>query len=193
MTGVDVLRVLLSGSFGMVQERLNAISDQEWNQRAFPSTSKPGFILWHCARILDWTIHSAIQGIAEVADSSTWQGRFAREACYGAGIADSLADEVTASTSRTEVAAYLRDVRAAVMDWFAKQTESSLDAAPPLKTNQANRAGYLDPNIWAEVEDLDGLPGWQLLLRPAGAHIRRHMGEYDVLVGAMRSRTTTRA
>jgi len=79
------------------------------------------------------------------------------------------------------------------MDWFAKQTESSLDAAPPLKTNQANRAGYLDPNIWAEVEDLDGLPGWQLLLRPAGAHIRRHMGEYDVLVGAMRSRTTTRA
>ncbi len=193
MTGVDVLRVLLSGSFGMVQERLNAISDQEWNQRAFPSTSKPGFILWHCARILDWTIHSAIQGIAEVADSSTWQGRFAREACYGAGIADSLADEVTASTSRTEVAAYLRDVRAAVMDWFAKQTESSLDAAPPLKTNQANRAGYLDPNIWAEVEDLDGLPGSELLLRPAGAHIRRHMGEYDVLVGAMRSRTTTRA
>src|SRR5439155_18922409 len=91
------------------------------------------------------------------------------------------------------VAAYLRDVRAAVMDWFAKQTESSLNAAPPLKTNQANRAGYLDPNIWAEVEDLDGLPGWQLLLRPAGAHIRRHMGEYDVLVGAMRSRTTTRA
>ncbi len=193
MTGVDVLRVLLSGSFGMVQERLNAISDQEWNQRAFPSTSKPGFILWHCARILDWTIHSALQGIAEVADSSTWQGRFAREACYGAGIADSLADEVTASTSRTEVAAYLRDVRAAVMDWFAKQTESSLDAAPPLKTNQANRAGYLDPNIWAEVEDLDGLPGSELLLRPAGAHIRRHMGEYDVLVGAMRSRTTTRA
>src|SRR5439155_7867197 len=52
MTGVDVLRVLLSGSFGMVQERLNAISDQEWNQRAFPSTSKPGCILWHCARIL---------------------------------------------------------------------------------------------------------------------------------------------
>ncbi len=193
MTGVDVLRVLLSGSFGMVQERLNAISDQEWNQRAFPSTSKPGFILWHCARILDWTIHSALQGIAEVADSSTWQGRFAREACYGAGIADCLADEVTASTSRTEVAAYLRDVRAAVMDWFAKQTESSLDAAPPLKTNQANRAGYLDPNIWAEVEDLDGLPGSELLLRPAGAHIRRHMGEYDVLVGAMRSRTTTRA
>ena len=77
--------------------------------------------------------------------------------------------------------------------WSAKQTESSLDAAPPLKTNQANRAGYLDPNIWAEVEDLDGLPGWQLLLRPAGANIRRHMGEYDVLVGAMRSRTTTRA
>jgi len=28
MTGVDVLRVLLSGSFGMVQERLDAISDQ---------------------------------------------------------------------------------------------------------------------------------------------------------------------
>src|SRR5437870_9697836 len=193
MTGVDVLRVLLSGSFGMVQERLNAISDQEWNQRAFPSTSKPGFILWHCARILDWTIHSALQGIAEVADSSTWQGRFAREACYGAGIADSLADEVTASTSRTEVAAYLRDVRAAVMDWFAKQTESSLDAAPPLKTNQANRAGYLDPNIWAEVEISMACRDGSCCCDPRARISDATMGEYDVLVGAMRSRTTTRA
>ncbi len=193
MTGVEVLDALLRGSFAMVQERLDAVTDDEWNERAFPSTSKPGFILWHCARILDWTIHSAFQGIPEVADSPRWHEVFPREACYGAGIPDSLAEDVAAGTSRTEVAEYLAQVRSAAMAWYAKQTDATLDAAPPLKANQANRAGYLDPNIWAEVEDLDGLKGWQLLLRPAGGHIRRHMGEYDVLVGALRKRATTRA
>ncbi len=193
MTGVEVLGALLKGSFGMLQERFDAVTDEEWSERVFPSTSKPGFILWHCARILDWTVQSAFQGIPEVADSPRWQAVFPWEACYGAGIPDSLADAVVASTSRTEVAEYLAEVRQASLSWFANQTDATLDAVPPLKANQASRAGYLDPNIWAEVEDLDGLRVWQLLLRPAGGHIRRHMGEYDVLVGALRNRATTRA
>lgn len=192
MTGIDVLGALLKGSFAMLQERLDAVTDEAWNERVLPSTSKPGFILWHCSRILDWTVNSAFQGRPEVADAPKWRTRFLREACYGAGISESLADQVTASTSRTEVAEYLAEVRTAAMDWFARQTDSTLDAAPPLKANQANRAGYLDPNIWAEVEDLEGIPGWQLIMRPAGGHIRRHMGEYDLLVGALRDRATTR-
>src|SRR3989475_11910909 len=126
MTGVAVLRVLLSGSFGMVQERLDAISDQEWNQRAFPSTSKPGFILWHCARILDWTIHSAIQGVPEVADLPQWQARFPREAHYGAGIPDAVADGVVATASKDTTAEYLGEVKKAALGWCGRPTEDSL-------------------------------------------------------------------
>lgn len=191
MTGIELLKVLLTGSFGMVQERLDSVTDEEWKERAFPGTSKPGFILWHCARILDWTVNSAFEGRDEVADLPKWQACFPREACYGAGITESLADQVADGTSPADVAEYLGEVRTGVMEWFARQTDASLDAKPPLRANQAHREGYLEPHIYAEVADLDGLTGWQLLLRPAVGHIRRHMGEYDVLVGALRVRVPT--
>ena len=35
--------------------------------------------------------------------------------------------------------------------------------------------------------DLDGLPAWQLVMRPAGVHIRRHVGEYDVLLEILKT------
>ena len=104
-----------------------------------------------------------------------------------------MADELTARIVRTAVADYLAEVKQSVLDWFARQSDSSLDAPVALRANQERRAGYLDPNIWAEVADLDGLTGWQFLLRPAIGHVRRHMGEYDVLVGALRTRAKPRA
>ncbi len=193
MQATELLNTLLAGSFGMIQERLNEVTDAEWNDRAFPGTSKPGFILWHCARILDWTVNCAFRGVPEVADSPPWRQRFPREACYGAGIPESLADEVVEATSSKVVAEYLGAVKASVMPWFETQTGDALDAPVLIKANQARREGYLEPAIWAEVEDLDGIIGWNFLLRPSVGHIRRHMGEYDVLVGALRAKTTLRA
>ena len=180
--------MLLNGSFSMLEERLAAVTDSEWNDRAIPGTSRPGFILWHCARILDWTVNSAIQGIPEVADSPKWQARFPGEAMYGAGIPAAAADRLTDATTKAETAEYLGEVKTVVTAWFERQTDDTLDTRAPIKANQARHPGYLDPEVWAAVEDLDGLPAWQLLVRPSGAHIRRHMGEYDVLVETMRAR-----
>ena len=187
------MKTLLSGSFGMLKERLDAVSDREWNERAFPGTSKPGFILWHCARILDWTANSAFQGAPEVVDSPKWRAAFPREACYGAGIPDFLADHVVGTTTSKVVAEYLGEVKASVMGWFETLTDEVLDAPVAIKDHQAKREGYLAPAIWAEVEDLDGIIGWNFLLRPSVGHIRRHMGEYDLLVGALQSRAEARA
>src|SRR5205823_6356277 len=125
--------------------------------------------------------------VPEVADSERWRDRFPREAAYGAGISAALADHVADSTSPPVMAEYLAEVRKPVLAWFDGQDERSLDVAPALQDHQALRPGYLDPSIWAEVADLNGLPAWQLLMRPAGAHIRRHMGEYDLLVEALRA------
>src|SRR5436305_1392582 len=136
MQGTDVLRMLLVGSFNLIEERLAEVSDEEWGERALPGTSRLGFIAWHCARILDWTVQSAIQGDPEVADSAKWRQRFRREWCYGAGINGTLADEVAASTTRADVREYLAEVRAAVLTWFGGQTDASLDMKPPLKGNQ---------------------------------------------------------
>ena len=191
MTAKELVKSLLAGSFGMIQERLDSVSDAEWNERAFPGTSKPGFILWHCARILDWTANSAFQGAPEVVDAPRWRAAFPREACYGAGIPDFLADHVAGTTTSKVLAEYLAEVKSSVMPWFESLTEQALDAPVALKANQARRDGYLAPAIWAEVEDLDGIIGWNFLLRPSAGHIRRHMGEYDLLVGALRSRAVT--
>ena len=145
MNGTAVIQMLLNGSFNMLQERLEAMTDEEWGQRALPGTSKLGFILWHCARIIDWTVHCAFQGVPEVADRAEWRERFAPEACYGAGIPDALADRVVDSTSRTDVALYLGEVKIEVGEWFARQNDQTLDAVPPMKANQAGRPGYLIP------------------------------------------------
>ncbi|HUY74875.1 MAG TPA: DinB family protein [Candidatus Dormibacteraeota bacterium] len=187
MTGKDVLRLQLDGSFNLIRGRLEELGDQEWDRRALPGTSKLGFILWHCARIVDWTVHSAIAGQPEVADGPRWRERFPRSALYGAGIPDSVADQVPATTSRADVIDYLGEVRAAATGWLDRQPEAALDARVPLRANQSSRADYLEPAVWAAVQDLDGLPAWQLLARPAISHIRVHAGEFDVLLKALRS------
>jgi len=188
MTGDDVLGMLLEGSFNLVQTRMGELSDAEWDQRAMPGTSKLGFILWHCARIIDWTANSAIQGMPEVATRKPWRELFPARSLYGAGISDSLAGTITTTVTRAESLTYLAETRASVMPWFHSQTPESLDAIPALKAHQERTPGYLDPAVWAAVQDLDGLTTWQLLARPCISHIRVHVGEYGVLLGVLRSK-----
>jgi hypothetical protein len=193
MTGTDVLRMLLDGSFNLVRTRMEELGDAEWDQRALPGTNKLGFILWHCARIVDWTAHSAIQGVPEVADRQPWRDLHPAGSGYGAGIPDALADTVTATVTRTEALAYLAEVRAELMPWFDRQTPQTLDAVPALKAHQQRTPGYLDAPVWAAVENLDGLTAWQLLARPCISHVRVHVGEYGVLLDVLRSKASTRS
>src|SRR5438552_13507816 len=100
MTGRDVLQMQLAGSFNMLRERLDMISDAEWTARAIPGTNLPGFTLWHAARTIDWGVHCAIQGIPEIADRPEWRVLRAAEFAYGAGITSEEADQVAQSISR---------------------------------------------------------------------------------------------
>ncbi len=190
MTGIDVLRMQLNGSFNNLNGRLSELRDEEWDRRAGQGTSKLGFILWHCARILDWTANSAIQGVQEVADREPWRGRFPEGALYGAGISEEVADSIPETVTRADTQAYLADVKTAVFEWFDRQTPESLDAPVSLRQTQTRRPGYLDPAVWAEIEDLDQLPAWAFLVRPAGGHVRGHCGEYDALRSLLRSGVT---
>lgn len=193
MTGTDVLRMMLEGSFNLVRTRMDELNDAAWDQRAMHGTSKLGFILWHSTRIIDWTVNSAIQGMPEVADQEPWSELFPAGSFYGAGITDTLADTITSRVSRRDALAYLDEVRTCVMQWFDRQTPASLDAVPALKSHQQQTPGYLDPPVWAEVEHLEGLAAWQLLARPCTSHVRIHVGEYDVLLNALRSKAAARA
>jgi hypothetical protein len=193
MTGIDVLRMQLEGSFNLIHDRLEQVTDSEWNSRALDGTSKLGFILWHAGRIIDWTVQNAIQGKPEVADGPAWRDTFPAGALYGAGISDSLADTIPESVTREGMLRYMAEVRASVMDWFGRQTPETLDIAPPLRKHQELTPGYLDPDVWAAVADLDGLKAWTLLARPCISHIRVHVGEYGVLLNALRARSRASA
>jgi hypothetical protein len=190
MTGKDILQMELTGSFNVLQERLDAVSDGEWGARAIPEGNMLGFTLWHSARILDWGVHCAIQGIPEVADRPEWRRLLASEAAYGAGISAQLADRVAQSVSREDVKGYLGAVRLSSLAWLKGVSDADLDRAPDLYEHQKANPRYVEPPVWAEVSSLAGLPAWHILARPCIMHIRLHLGEINLTLQAARSRAT---
>jgi hypothetical protein len=181
MTGVDILQMQLVGSFNLIRERVQAVPDGDWDRSVIPGTSRIGFTLFHCARIIDWAVHTAVRGAPEVADDGRWRDRLAPDALFGAGISDATADTVPERVSRATLLEYLDILQPAVLDWLSSQTPESLDRPADIRGHQAQRPEYMADPVWAEIASLDGIPGWQVLARPSMAHIRVHMGEVDVL------------
>src|SRR5207253_7865356 len=69
MNAVDVLRVQLRGACDLVAEHAGSV-EPVWLERASPATSLPGFIVWHCARIIDWGVNTCVRDAPEVAAES---------------------------------------------------------------------------------------------------------------------------
>jgi hypothetical protein len=183
----DVLRFQLEGSFTQVRERVEAATDAEWDARAMPGTSKVGFVLWHCARTLDWAVNCALAGSPEVADQPAWSERLgAPEGLFGAGIPDAVADALPRRVSRQAVLEYLEEVRASALAWLEGTPSADLERPVDLEARLAAKPDYRRPGVWAEIESLSGIPAWQLLARPAISHIRNHMGEVDTQLAGLR-------
>jgi hypothetical protein len=186
----DILQMQLQGSFGMLRERLETITDDEWTARVIPGTSLLGFALWHAARTIDWGVHCAVQGVPEVADRPGMKSLRASEYAYGAGITDDEADRLAHSVTKDLVRGYLDALQPAVLDWFGDQSDSDLDNVPDIEAHQRGKPRYLEPAVWAEVSDLAGRPVWQILARPCISHIRVHVGQVDILRQALRGHST---
>ena len=187
MTGKEVLRFQLEGSFKLLRDHLAAVGEAEWDARPVPGASKPGFILWHCARLIDWAVHRGIRGVAQLAELPAWSGVAVLDALAGFGIPDQLADRVPELVPREQVATYVEGVGEAVLAWLDGQSERDLDRVPDLRANHATAPGYLEPQPWSEVESLAGMPAWHYLARPCISHLRVHMGELDTLLAAARA------
>lgn len=187
MSGRDVLRFQLAGTFNLLAARLEGVSEVEWRARALPGTSRVGFILWHCARTIDWAVHRGVRGVAQLAELPAWSGVAVLEGLAGFGISDELADRIPELVSRDQVAAYVAGLRDAVLPWLEQQSERDLDRVPDLRAHLATAPDYLEAAPWAEVEDLAGEPAWHYLARPSIGHVRGHLGELDVLLGVLRS------
>ena len=180
--------MLLGGSFNLLQEQSQAVSEAEWMTRAIPDGNPLGFIIWHATRTIDWGIHCAIQGVPEVVDRPEWKHLLASEAAYGAGVSPQEAERVAQAVHRDVVRDYLGAVRDASLSWLSNAQASDLDQVPDILGHQEANRRYLDPPVWGEVSSLAGLPAWKILARPCISHVRVHSGEIDLALQVVRAR-----
>lgn len=188
MEAKDVLGLQLQGSFNLLRERIQGVDDREWDARAIPGTSKIGFILWHCARSIDWAVNRGLQGRPELAEEAVWRERLHTEdGLFGAGIPDAVADSLPGRAGRQAVLDYLDALEPAAMAWLEAVPGAALGRVPDFRAHMAARPEYLAPAVWEEIGDFVDAPAWHLLARPAISHIRVHMGEVDTLLAALRT------
>jgi hypothetical protein len=184
-----LLQFQVNGSFKMLTEIAQGASDAEWKARSFPTANMIGFTIWHCARTIDWAVNCVMRGASELADQSEWHDLKMADAVFGAGASREAADNVARDVSRTRVAAYIEALRQDTVAWLADVSNEDLSATVDLKARHAAKPQYMTPHVWEEIEDLNGIPGWQFLARPSVSHIRVHYGEVTSQLGALRTAT----
>jgi hypothetical protein len=182
-----LLQFQVNGSFRILAEVAQGASDTEWKSRSFPSANMVGFTVWHCARTMDWAVNCVMRGAPELVDQAEWEDLRVADAWFGAGASREAADNVARDVPRTRVSAYLEALRQDVVAWLGAVPNEDLAGAVDLKARQAAKPEYMAPAVWADIEDLDGIPGWQFVARPCVAHIRVHYGEATTQLGAIRA------
>ena len=187
MDAKGLLQFQVNGSFGLLTEVAEGASDAEWRARSFPRANLVGFTVWHCARTIDWAVNCVMRGAPELADQAEWHDLRVGEAMFGAGASREAADAVARDVPRTRVSAYVNALRPNVVAWLAAVPNEDLSRAVDLKARDVAKTEYMTPAVWAELEDLDGIPGWQFLARPCVSHIRVHYGEVTSQLEALRT------
>jgi len=182
-----LLQFQVNGSFNLLGELADGVSDEEWRARSYPSANLIGFTVWHGARTIDWAVNCVMRGAPELADSNEWQDIRVPGAVFGAGASREAADAVALDVPRTRVSAYLDALRQGSIAWLAAVDNEDLSTAVDLKARHVAKPEYMQPHVWEELEDLNGLPGWQFLARPCVSHIRVHYGEATTQLAAVRS------
>jgi hypothetical protein len=184
-----VVQFQLNGSFELLAELLGDMDDDEWQARPFKGANLIGFTVWHCARTVDWALNCALRGSPELADLDEWRDVKVEEAAFGAGASRAASDRVARDVSRVRVLEYTSMLRAGAISWLAALPTEELSAAIDLKAAHAMKPAYMAPAVWAEIEDLDGIPKWQFLARPCASHIRVHYGEVASQLESVRATT----
>jgi hypothetical protein len=181
------LQFLLNGSFKLLTEVLDGMTDEEWASRPFPGANLLGFTVWHCARTMDWAVNCVMRGSPELVDLAEWHDVRVEEAAFGAGASREAADAVAREVPRMRVLAYVTALRADAVSWFAALPAEDLSGAIDLTASHAKKPEYMAPAVWAEVEDLHGIPKWQFVARPCASHVRVHYGEVTSQLEAVRA------
>ncbi len=188
-----MLRLQLGGSFKLMAEVVDTATDEEWTSRPHPGANMIGFTPWHAARIMDWAVNDIMRARPELADSAEWSAVKVPGAAFGAGITREAADRVAEVVPRKLLGAYLAALGQDTLAWFDAVSVDELDETVDLRRAGAAKAEYQTKEIWAEIEDLQGVPRWQFLARPCAVHIRVYYGQVTSQLESMRALNSSRA
>lgn len=181
MLGHELLAMQIDGSFALIDEHVQRAAPH-WTERPVTSTSMPGFVLWHCARIMDWGVNAVVRGEAELADSDQWRERVRFDLGHGAGLTRTDAEDAALSVSPVDLTAYVAELRSLTTAWIGGAAEADLDRTVDMRSVSATNPMYTTDAAWDEVRNLDGVQCWQFLARPCIGHIRIHIGEVGALL-----------
>jgi hypothetical protein len=187
MDAKPILQFQLNGSFKVLAEVLEGMTDEEWKARPFPGANLMGFTLWHCARTIDWASNCVLRSSPELADQAEWRDLGVSGAAFGAGASREAADRVAQEVSRTRVLEYLNALRGEALAWLEAVAPDDLSVPTDLNASHAGKPEYMAPEVMEELEDLNGIPKWQFLARPCISHIRVHYGEMSAQLEAIRA------
>ena len=186
MVGHELLAAQVEGSFALIDEYARS-AVPHWTERPVADTSMPGFVLWHCARIMDWGVNAVVRRTSELAASDPWRELIRFDLGHGVGLTHEDADAAALSVSPVDLTVYLADLRAQVTGWIENASDADLDRVVDLRTACETNPRYVTDSAWAEVENLDGVHSWQFLARPCVSHIRVHIGEVGALLTVLRA------
>ena len=68
-----ILEFQVNGSFNILKQTIEGMTDEEWTSRPYPSANLVGFTAWHSLRTIDWAINTAIRGVPEMAADPEWR------------------------------------------------------------------------------------------------------------------------
>jgi hypothetical protein len=177
----------LLGSCNLVATQAEEVAPY-WDQRAFANASLPGFVEWHCARIIDWGVNTVVRNVPELAIQPQWHDRVRYAMGHGAGISDPEADEIAATVAAGDVTEYAHALRDGIGSWLDATDASVLDQVPDLRARNQDHPRYRTPSAWEEIKNLKGIPAWQFLTHVCIAHISVHSGQVDALTQLLPSR-----
>lgn len=172
----ELLRLQLAGSFNLLVEIVDSISDDEWTARPHQAANLLGFAPWHGARIIDWAVNHVLRDREELADGPEWRDVKVPDGVFGAGIPRDVADRAATDVPRSRLRAYLVALRSDTLPWFDSLPADDLLTAVDLERGRARKPDYHAEEVWSEISDLNALPAWQFLARPCISHIRVHYG-----------------
>lgn len=185
-----ILEFQMNASFNVLKITIDGVTDQEWTSRPYPKANVVGFTLWHCLRTIDWGVNCVGAGTDEMAEQPLWRDVKPDGTFFGAGLSTEKADWVARTIGRRRAGEYLDALRAQSLGWLRALPPDDLNRIVDLKALRGGKPEHMEPVVWEEIADLNGIPLWQFLARPCVMHIRVHYGEVTAQLEALRAAAT---